>query len=87
MAKSATIQPVAPGERILALDVLRGFAMAGVLAAYTVWSLGTAPEDQWSRFDKWLGQFVNFAVDGKFYTILAFLFGLGFSLQLDRAAD
>ena len=87
MAKSDPIQPVAASDRILALDVLRGFAMAGVLVAYCVWSLGTAPDDQWSRVDRALGEFVGFAVDGKFYTILAFLFGLGFSLQLERAAD
>ncbi|MFL6724435.1 MAG: DUF418 domain-containing protein, partial [Sphingomicrobium sp.] len=29
----------------------------------------------------------GFVIDGKFYTILAFLFGLGFSIQLDRATD
>jgi len=87
MANSNDVQPVAPGERILALDVLRGFAMVGVLVAYCVWSLGTAPDAQWSPLDKALGKFVEFAVDGKFYTILAFLFGLGFSLQLERAGD
>lgn len=87
MANSSSIQPVAPGERILALDVLRGFAMVGVLVAYCVWSLGTAPDESWSPLDQALGRFVNFAVDGKFYTILAFLFGLGFSLQLERAGD
>jgi len=80
-------KPVGPTERILALDVLRGFAMFGVLVAYCMWSLGTAPEDDWSRLDEWLAEAVHFAVDGKFYTILAFLFGLGFSIQLARAAD
>lgn len=82
-----SIQPVASGERILALDVLRGFAMTGVLIAYCLWNLGTAPEESWSRLDKALDQMLEFAVDGKFYTILAFLFGLGFSLQLERASD
>ena len=80
-------KPVGPTERIPALDVLRGFAMFGVLVAYCMWSLGTAPEDDWSRLDEWLAEAVHFAVDGKFYTILAFLFGLGFSIQLARAAD
>ena len=87
MAQSAPIQPVAPAERILALDVLRGFAMVGVLVAYCLWSLGTAPEASWSPLDRGLNQVLGFAIDGKFYTILAFLFGLGFSLQLERAAD
>ena len=87
MATTAQTQPVAARDRILALDVLRGFAMCGVLVAYCMWSLGTAPDEQWSPLDRALGRFVGFAVDGKFYTILAFLFGLGFSLQLERAAD
>lgn len=87
MATTAQTQPVAARDRILALDVLRGFAMVGVLVAYCAWSLGTTPDDQWSRLDRSLGEFIGFAVDGKFYTILAFLFGLGFSLQLERASD
>ena len=80
-------QPISPRERIMALDVLRGFAMLGVLIAYCMWSLGTAPEKTFSRFDRTLEAIVSFAVDGKFYTILAFLFGLGFSIQLGRAPD
>ena len=80
-------QPVTSRERILALDVFRGFAMFGVLVAYTMWSLGTAPDDQWSALDKRLGDLVNFFVDGKFYTILATLFGFGFSIQLGRATN
>jgi uncharacterized protein len=80
-------RPVSGRERIFALDVLRGFAMVGVLVAYTMWSLGTAPETQWSELDRVLDGAAGFLVDGKFYTILAFLFGLGFSIQLDRASS
>src|SRR5690242_9399345 len=87
MADAPSTQPVAPAERILGLDVLRGFAMFGVLLAYCMWSLGTAPDERWTALDRRLAEFVNFAVDGKFYTILAFLFGLGFSIQLSRAAS
>ena len=83
----ASGRPVAADERIVALDVLRGFAMFGVLLAYCMWSLGTAPDDSWSPLDQKLGMAVNFVVDGKFYTILAFLFGLGFSIQLGRAVS
>ena len=80
-------QPVAPRERILALDVLRGFAMFGVLLAYCMWSLGNLPEANWSKFDHALSEVLSFLIDGKFYTILAFLFGLGFSIQLERAPN
>jgi len=87
MTQTQAVRPVAPGERILALDVFRGFAMFGVLIAYCLWSLGTVPDDQWSPLNKTLGEIAGFVIDGKFYTILAFLFGLGFSLQLERASD
>ena len=87
MAHAIAGQPVTLRERILALDVLRGFAMLGVLVAYVMWSLGTAPEDSWTKLDDRLADLVNFFVDGKFYTILATLFGFGFSIQLSRAAS
>ena len=87
MTQTQAVRPVAPGERILGLDVFRGFAMFGVLIAYCLWSLGTVPDDQWSPLNKTLGEIAGFVIDGKFYTILAFLFGLGFSLQLERASD
>ena len=80
-----TAAPTAPGERILALDVIRGFAMFGVLIAFCMWSLGTLPEESFSGFDRGLNAALGFLVDHKFYTLLAFLFGLGFQLQLGRA--
>jgi uncharacterized protein len=87
MPDSHAGQPVGGRERILALDVLRGFAMVGVLLAYCMWSLGTAPDADWSALDKRIGDLVPFVIDFKFYTILAFLFGVGFSIQLGRATD
>jgi uncharacterized protein len=78
-------RPILPGERILALDVIRGFAMFGVLLAYCLWSLGTLPAEAYSPVDRTLETVLSFAVDNKFYTLLAFLFGLGFQLQLGRA--
>lgn len=82
---AAPESPVLPGQRILALDVIRGFAMTGVLVAYCVWSLGTLAPESFSPLDSALDGALGFLVDGKFYTLLAFLFGLGFQLQLDRA--
>jgi len=78
-------RPILPGERIVALDVIRGLAMFGVLLAYCAWSLGTPPAETYSPLDRALEAAMGFAIDGKFYTLLAFLFGLGFQLQLGRA--
>ena len=80
-------RPILPGERIFALDVIRGFAMFGVLIAYCAWSLGTLPYEAYTPLDRFLEPLINFAIDGKFYTLLAFLFGLGFQLHLGRSGD
>jgi uncharacterized protein len=86
------LRPTADTERHEILDVLRGFALYGVLLANLVWlttdvvltdarlqQLPTAALDPIAR------ALVAFFIDGKFYTLFAFLFGLGFSLQMHRA--
>lgn len=80
------LRPVAPGERIPALDIVRGFALFGVLLAYTLWNLGNPPEQTYSNADRILDWTMSALVDTKAYTLFAFLFGLGFSIQLTRAA-
>jgi hypothetical protein len=45
------LEPVQPGERILVLDVLRGFALFGVLLAYALWNLGGPPATTYSQAD------------------------------------
>jgi len=79
------LQPVPTSERIHALDVLRGFALFGVLLAYAIWNLGNPPWDTYSQADRILQFALAMLVDTKAYTLFAFLFGLGFSMQLTRA--
>lgn len=85
MKHDITLQPVSRDERIPALDVLRGFALFGVLLAFTMWSLGNAPRESYSKINVVLDTVLSVLVDAKFYTLFAFLFGLGFSIQLQRA--
>ena len=84
-SRGAGLEPVAAGERILALDVLRGFALFGVLLAYTLWNLGSPPASTYGDLDRLLNWILAAMVDTKFYTLFAFLFGLGFAIQLSRA--
>jgi uncharacterized protein len=82
-----SLQPVQATERIVALDVLRGFAILAVLVAFTMWSLGSPPTDTLGTFEYLLDYVLTIIVDTKAYTLLAFLFGLGFSIQMNRAGQ
>ena len=86
--------PVFVHERIDLMDVVRGFALFGVLLSNLVWittdmvltdarlsQLPTAP------LDRIVKPFVEFFVVHKFYTLFSFLFGLGFAIQLSRAEE
>ena len=87
------LQPTTLTERHRLLDVLRGFALLGVLLAnmashsgYFFLSetgreaLGLTPTD---HLVEWLEHFL---IDGKFYSLFSMLFGIGFALQMKRAA-
>ncbi len=86
------LAPVSQNERIQILDILRGFAVFGILvvniggfAAPSFWPGYIAPDDlPW--YDDLAGKLVQFLAEAKFYSIFSFLFGLGFSVQLSRAA-
>lgn len=86
------MSPIQQGERIQILDILRGFAVFGILAVNIVgfatpafWPGYAAPADQlW--YNEVAARLVQFFAEAKFYTIFSFLFGLGFSVQLGRAA-
>ena len=90
----AALQPFAPvsgGERIEALDVIRGAALFGILAANMRGFNGplAAYLDHslmWTDAVSRAGQaVVDLFISGKFITLFAFMFGIGFAVMLDRA--
>lgn len=87
----AAVRPIAQSERIQILDLLRGFAIFGILAvnmagfASPVFLPGYVPPAATPWYDELAATLVLLLAEGKFYTIFAFLFGLGFSVQLARA--
>lgn len=85
-------QPVASTERYQLLDVLRGFALLGVLLANMVthsgyFFLSDAGKQVLGSFelDHVVEWWEHFLIDGKFYSLFSLLFGIGFALQLNRA--
>lgn len=84
--------PTLPYERIEILDVLRGIAIFGILIGNLQWFSGygfmpsslvkASPAiDQAIRF------LVHFFVEGKFYSVFSFLFGVGFAIQISKADE
>jgi uncharacterized protein len=86
----AHVQPVSPGERIAALDVIRGFALLGIfimnMPAFN--SSVFAGADGSHLFNDWwdrgMEQARTLLFDGKFNSMFSFLFGVGFTIQLER---
>lgn len=88
-------QKIAPvTERIELLDVIRGFALVGILFANILsWSgikfLDFDIIKSFGNFedDKMLYNILKYFVDTKFYTIFSLLFGIGFGLQISKNKD
>ncbi len=87
---SASIKPTASFDRIPSLDFLRGVAILGILFINTE---NFAYPDPWSpwKFGYQQGAidhstrfWVYFLSQGKFYTMFALLFGVGFYIFLER---
>jgi uncharacterized protein len=86
------ITPVSSRERIEILDVLRGLAVCGILIGNVQWfsGYGMIPpslEAQTPLYDQVTHFLVHFFIEGKFYSIFSFLFGIGFALQISRAEE
>jgi uncharacterized protein len=81
--------PVQPGERIRALDTLRGFALFGILVAN--WRGFAWPAEYYaapaavlhSAADLRTQFLVDLLFGNKFISLLSLLFGIGFAIQLD----
>lgn len=90
MTKNQNAAPTLTAERHDVLDALRGFALFGIFAAniryFSGWDyVGAETRLALSGDGYWIYDLLNLAlIDGKFYTLFSFLFGLGFALQLHR---
>lgn len=78
-------------QRITVIDALRGFALLGVILThmwqhYSLFSWGLPPrEPLFVGMDSSIQWMMQNLVMGKFINIFAFLFGLSFFIQMDRA--
>lgn len=73
--------PTQAHERIQAIDILRGFALLGILLV----NFSGTEVARTGRIDDEVRRLLVFLISSKFYTTFSFLFGLGFALQLLRA--
>jgi uncharacterized protein len=85
------LQPIDPGRRIEVLDVLRGFALLGILfnnilyfSGYSFQPLDELRKNPTFQLDEKLFSFLDIVITAKFYTLFSILFAVGFYLQLNR---
>ena len=87
MSNQPASTPVQPSERLDFIDIIRGFAVFGILMVNMVsfsgrsLALGTYP----AGWDRWAFLFVEFFGRAKFYSLFSFLFGWGMAIILIRS--
>ena len=81
---ASTFGPLEPERRIEAIDMLRGFALFGVLAVNMA-NFGVPVVLSPALLDQTAYAVMHFFFETKSWRLFSFLFGLGFSLQLLRA--
>ena len=92
MSQNTNLTP-AQGGRITVIDALRGFALFGVMwihmqQRFGIFSMGMMQggESATPALDAVVGWLTNNVFMGRFINIFAFLFGMSFFIQMDRAA-
>ncbi|MCE4553809.1 hypothetical protein [Pelomonas cellulosilytica] len=81
-----------PHERLIAVDVLRGFALFGILYAHMIvwYTAGPLPQELFQKFQT-VPAGLAFGANvllfmGKFFSVFSFLFGLSFTIQINSLA-
>lgn len=88
-----TMNPLPPAERIQVLDVLRGFALLGILLTNMeamvgpLITSGTGLDPVLTGADRLADALIYVFVQGKFFTLFSLLFGMGFAVMSQRAQD
>lgn len=86
------LKPTPPQGRIATIDILRGFALLGILVVNMsgfntpVFYLDDAGIKLFPAvYDRIVEHLIDVGVEGKFFTLFSFLFGLNFCQQMFRA--
>ncbi len=90
---AAAVAPVSRVERIEVLDVLRGFALSGILfvnietfSGHDYLTRAQAEALPGGSLDRIVTFLVAWLVHAKFYSLFSLLFGIGFAVFMQRAA-
>ena len=81
-----SLAPVDPQRRIEAVDMVRGFALFGVLLV-NMFNFGSGGYFWNEPIDELAWSVKQFFFETKSWRLFSFLFGLGFALQLIRADE
>ncbi|WP_151039917.1 DUF418 domain-containing protein [Bacillus safensis] len=84
--KVAHGQPMSLRERVHFLDIVRGFALMGIILVNYFLIVDSAKGFDMLSNDVF-HNVVNWFASGKFITLFSFLFGVGFMIFMDRAAQ
>ena len=77
--------PTLPAERIVTLDIIRGFALLGILVVNMASFSGRTAFDQPTMlWDQAAFFIVDVLFSGKFNSLFSMLFAVGFAIQLER---
>ena len=93
MNEAARNSPVPGNDRLILMDVLRGFALLGIflmniegmVAPFEMAVTGIDPVHTGIHY--WADAVLYVLVQAKFYPLFSMLFGMGFALMMSRAAD
>lgn len=87
----ATIKPIEPEQRIEILDILRGFALLGIIfnnvlyfSGYSFMSYYDLKQLANFQLNESIFSFLDFIIRAKFYTLFSILFAVGFYLQFNK---
>jgi len=82
---STLLQPLSASNRDKSLDILRGFALAGVLFMFCVSDNGPSYGYTNSLLDEIIAWPKYILIENRMYIMLILIFGIGFHVQLEKA--
>jgi uncharacterized membrane protein YeiB len=82
---STLLQPLSASNRDRSIDILRGFALAGVLFMFCVSDNGPSYGYTSTLLDEIIAWPKYILIENRMYTMLILIFGIGFHVQLEKA--